>query len=158
MRDESPQRISERITELHCPHCGHDVSIVPTRRCPECGQLFDRGSLLHDATTPPLPLWRLAALVMCLPIAFSSWIVLTIWRMGWRNSGMLLVPVAGLAAILCIFNSAVIAKTIAAQMQRRGFATHMSLQSLANIAAIGCIALQLLILAGGALLGRLLAR
>ena len=158
MRDEPPQIISERITELHCPHCGHDVSIVPTRRCPECGQIFDRGSLLHDAATPPLPLWRLAALVMCLPIAFSSWIVLAIWALGWGMSSVFLAPAAGLSGIFCIFNSAIIAKTIASQIQRRGHAAGMSPQSLANLVAISCITLQFVVLGLGVLVGRLIAR
>lgn len=27
--------------ELHCEHCGYNVSNVPHRRCPECGAIFD---------------------------------------------------------------------------------------------------------------------
>lgn len=144
--------------DLRCPHCGHDVNIVPTRRCPECGQLFDRGELLRHAEAPAWPWWRLAPLVISLPVAMAAWMVLTIYMLGWRQSSSFLLPGAGLAAFLSIVNSAMIARPIAKQLQRRGHGKDMSLQSRANMVFAGSIALQIMIVAAAAFVVRVIWR
>lgn len=51
---------SEDEFPVYCPHCDYHLQGLPDRRCPECGEPFDRGWLLVDqyARERDHRLWR----------------------------------------------------------------------------------------------------